>query len=114
MPQFSARGVEHFGVVLLDARHRLVKTTLLSIGSVDCSVAQPREVFRESLLAGAVSLALFHNHPSGDPAPSPEDYRLTWRLVQAGEVLGIDVVDHLVLADARYFSFREAGQLRGR
>ena len=81
---------------------------------MDASVAQPREVFRESLLSGAVSVALFHNHPSGDPAPSAEDYRSTWRLVQAGDVMGIEVVDHLVLADARYFSFREAGELRGR
>jgi DNA repair protein RadC len=113
MPQFSAHGVEQFGVVLLDAKHRVLKTALISMGTLDASLAHPRDVFREATISGAAAIALFHNHPSGDPAPSDDDLVLTWRLVRAGEVMGIEVVDHVILADARYFSFREAGRLTG-
>jgi len=113
LPRFGAGSVEQFGVVLLDARHRPIKTALLSVGTLDCSVVHPREVFRAAAAAGAAAVVLFHNHPSGDPLPSPEDAELTWRLGRAGDLMGIDVVDHLVLADSRYYSFREAGRLRG-
>jgi DNA repair protein RadC len=84
----------------------------LTVGTLDCSVVHPRDVFREAFEGGAAAVALFHNHPSGDPTPSADDARLTWRMVAAGELLGIDVIDHLVLADARYYSFREDGRLR--
>ena len=111
LPRFSARAVEHFGLVLLDVRCRVIRTALLSIGTIDATTVHPREVFREAAAAGASSLVLFHNHPSGDPSPSPDDVRLTARLVRAGEVMGIDVIDHLILADHRYYSFRESGGL---
>ena len=111
MPEFSARRVEHFGVVLLDARSRMIKTMVLTVGGVDATHVHPRDVFREAALAGASSLIAFHNHPSGDPSPSADDVHLTRRLVDAGRILGTEVVDHLVLADARYFSFRESGML---
>jgi DNA repair protein RadC len=112
MPRFSARGVEQFGVVLLDARHRLLKAVPLTVGTLDCSLVHPREVFRVAFEGSAAAVVLFHNHPSGDPTPSEDDARLTWRLVAAGDLLGVDVLDHLVLADASYYSFREAGCLR--
>jgi DNA repair protein RadC len=111
LPRFSARPVEHFGVVLLDVRCRVLRVALLSVGTIDATTVHPREVFREAAAAGASSVVLFHNHPSGDPAPSPDDARLTARLVRAGEVMGIDVIDHLILADHRYYSFRESGGL---
>lgn len=111
LPRFSARNVEQFGVMLLDSRHRLVKAQALTVGTLDCSVVHPRDVFRAALEANAASVVVFHNHPSGDPTPSPEDEALTRRLVSAGTLLGVDVLDHLVLADASYFSFREAGRL---
>jgi len=111
LPRYSARGVEQFGVVLLDARHRLIKATVLSVGTLDCSVVHPRDVFREAAIGGASTLVLFHNHPSGDPTPSHDDEILTRRFVAAGELMGVEVMDHLILADARYFSFREAGRL---
>ena len=111
LPRFSARPVEHFGLVLLDVRCRVIRTALLSVGTIDATTVHPREVFREAAVAGASSVVLFHNHPSGDPAPSPDDVRLTARLVRAGEVMGIDVIDHLILADDRYYSFRESGGL---
>ena len=109
MPLHSGHREERFGVVLMDAKRRLLRTEILSVGTLDASLAHPREVFRPAVLASAASLALFHNHPSGDPLPSPDDIRLTSRLAAAGAILGIDVVDHVILGDARWFSFRVEG-----
>ncbi len=111
MPEFSARPVEHFGLLLLDTRHRVIRTTVLSIGSLDGAAAQPREVFRQALMASAAAVVLFHNHPSGDPQPSAEDVGLTRRMVAAGVLLGIGVIDHVVLGDGRYCSLKESGYL---
>lgn len=111
MPQFANRPVEQFGVMLLDTKHRVLRTTVLSVGTLDASIVHPREVFREAVGGGAASIVLFHNHPSGDPEPSREDTRLTERLIAAGVLMGIDVVDHVILGDARYFSYREKGSL---
>ena len=111
MPQFATRPVEQFGVMLLDAKHRVLRTTVLSVGTLDASIVHPREVFREAIAGGAAAIVLFHNHPSGDPEPSREDTRLTERLIAAGVLMGIDVIDHLILGDARYFSYREKGSL---
>lgn len=111
LPQHGSRPVEQFGIVLLDTKHRLLQIQLVSTGSLDSTVAHPREVFREAIAGRAAAIVLFHNHPSGDPHPSADDVALTVRLVGAGEVVGIDVLDHLILADQRYYSFMEAGQL---
>jgi len=111
LPQFGARPVEQFGVMMLDTKHRLLRTSVVSVGTLDSSPAHPREIFREAASACAAAVVLFHNHPSGDPTPSRDDVELTRRLVQAGEIMGIDVIDHMILADTRYFSFREAGRL---
>jgi DNA repair protein RadC len=110
-PRFSARGVEQFGLVLLDARSRVIRAALLSCGGLDSAPVLPRDVFREAAAGRASAIVLFHNHPSGDPSPSHDDILLTARMLRAGEVMGIDVVDHLILADNRYYSFREAGTL---
>jgi len=111
LPQYGSMPVEQFGIVLLDTKHRLLHVKLVSTGSLDSTVAHPREVFREAIAGRAAAIVLFHNHPSGDPRPSADDVALTARLVDAGQVVGIDVLDHLVLADQRYYSFMEAGQL---
>jgi DNA repair protein RadC len=111
LPQFGARTVEQFGIVLLDTKHRVMRTAVLSVGTLDTSVVHPREVFREAAIGGAAAIVLFHNHPSGDPEPSRDDVKLTERLVAAGVLMGIDVIDHVVLGDARYYSFRERGIL---
>ena len=111
LPEFGARPVEQFGVVLLDAKHRLIRTAVLTVGTLDRSVVHPREVFREAASARAAGIVLFHNHPSGDPTPSADDVSLTQRLVAAGELMGIDVLDHLVLASTRFVSLRELGRL---
>ena len=111
LPGHGARPVEQFGILLLDTKHRVLKTAVLSVGTLDASLVHPREVFREAAGGGAAAIVLFHNHPSGDPTPSGEDVALTARLVEAGRLMGIEVIDHLVLADARYCSFREMGRL---
>jgi DNA repair protein RadC len=111
LPRFGAFPIERFGILLLDARHRVIRTRLLSSGSRDASVAHPREVFREAILASACAVVLFHNHPSGDATPSADDYSLTRRLVTAGGLMGIDVVDHLILADNQYCSMRQIGRM---
>lgn len=111
LPQFGLRPVEQFGVVLLDTKHRVLRAAVLAIGSLNVTAVQPREVFREAMLGAAAAIVIFHNHPSGDPSPSPDDVELTRRLVAAGVVMGIEVVDHIVLGDARYWSFKEMRQL---
>jgi DNA repair protein RadC len=111
MPQYGNRRVEQFGVLLLDTKRRVLRSTVLSVGTLDASIVHPREIFREAVAGGAAAIVLFHNHPSGDPEPSREDTRLTERLVAAGLLMGIDVLDHVILGDARYFSFREKGTL---
>ena len=111
LPAFGARPVEHFGAVLLDLRNRLLRTAVLSVGTLDASIAQPREVFREAALSAASSVVLFHNHPSGDPTPSRDDVAITRRMAAAGAVMGVEVLDHVILADARYFSFKESNRL---
>lgn len=110
-PLFGARAVEHFGVLMLDIKHRLLRVRIVSTGSLEGTTVHPREVFREAALASAAAVVLFHNHPSGDPTPSNDDVVLTERLLHAGLVMGIDVVDHVIVADERYYSFREAGKL---
>lgn len=110
LPQFGNRPVEQFGVLLLDTKHRVLRASILSVGTLDASIVHPREVFREAAVAGAAALVLFHNHPSGDPEPSDDDVRLTERLMAAGVLMGIGVLDHVILADVRYYSFREQGR----
>jgi DNA repair protein RadC len=109
LPQYGSCPVEQFGVLMLDTKNHVIRVKLVSIGSLDQTVVHPREVFREAAVASAAAIVLFHNHPSGDPTPSPDDIALTNRLIEAGGVMGIDVLDHLILADHRYFSMREAG-----
>ena len=111
LPLYGTRTVEHFGIVMLDTKHRMIRTAVLSVGSLDTTVVHPREVFREAAAASAAAIVLFHNHPSGDPTPSRDDLSLTARLIEAGTVMGIAVVDHVILAESRYFSLAEAGGL---
>lgn len=102
---------EIFKVVLLDAKHAIVKDATVSEGSLTLSIVHPREVFSMAVRESAAAVIFLHNHPSGDPTPSREDRLLTARLVSAGEVLGIRVLDHIVVGDGRYFSFADQGLL---
>jgi DNA repair protein RadC len=114
LPQYGAGAVERFGIAMLDSKHRLIRIKVVSVGSLDATVVHPREVFREAASASAAAIVLFHNHPSGDPTPSPDDVALTTRMIGAGDIMGIDVVDHLILSDQRYYSMLESGRLQQR
>lgn len=113
MPRFGAVDVEQFGVVLLDVRHRVIAAQVLTRGTVDTTPVHPRDVFREAMAAGAFAVVIFHNHPSGDPTPSAADHALTTRMWHAGEIMGIEVVDHVILGDHTFCSMRELGVLPG-
>ena len=108
LPEYGSHPVERFGVLLLDLKYRLLATRIVSTGVLDASLAHPREVFREAVLASAAAVVVFHNHPSGDPQPSAEDLALTERLQRAGGILGVALVDHMILADRKYYSLKEA------
>jgi DNA repair protein RadC len=102
---------EMFLVVLLDARHRVLGEEIVSEGSLTSSIVHPREVFLPAVRESAGAMVLVHNHPSGDPRPSDEDVAVTRRLIHASELLGIRVLDHVIVGDGTYASFREAGLL---
>jgi DNA repair protein RadC len=111
LPQYGGAPIEQFGTVLLDTKLRLIGVRIVSMGSLDASTAIPRDVFREAVAARAAAVILFHNHPSGDPAPSRDDVAVTRQLVAAGTLLGVQVVDHVILGTVSYFSFSEDKRL---
>jgi DNA repair protein RadC len=102
---------EVFAILCLSTKHRVLAYHEVSRGCLDSTLVHPREVFKAAILANAASVVLAHNHPSGDPTPSPDDMTLTRRLVDAGRLIGVDVLDHIVIGDGRYVSFRERGWL---
>ena len=111
LPLYGAYPVERLGILLLDTRHRLLREHILSVGGLDGTLASPRDVFRSAIAAGAAAVVLFHNHPSGDPTPSDDDRTLTRRLAQAGDIVGIPLLDHVILADTQYWSMKQAREL---
>ncbi|MFC2007138.1 DNA repair protein RadC [Chloroflexota bacterium] len=100
---------EYFLALLLDTRGQLIKVAEISIGSLDSSIVHPREVFKEAISASAASIIFVHNHPSGDTEASEDDIKLTQRLVEAGEIMGIDVLDHIIVTDDKYLSLKREG-----
>ncbi len=100
---------EHFLALLLDTRNQLIKVAEISVGSLDGSLVHPREVFKEAISATAASVIFAHNHPSGDPTASEDDIRLTKRLAEAGEIVGIDVLDHIIIGDKNFLSLKREG-----
>jgi DNA repair protein RadC len=102
---------EHFMTLHLDGKNRIICMDLVSIGSLNQSIVHPREVFKTALLSNAAAVILVHQHPSGDPAPSSEDISITRRLKEAGEIMGIKVLDHIIVGDGEYLSFVERGLL---
>lgn len=102
---------EHFVALLLDARRRVISKELISIGTLTSSLVHPRELFLPAITASAAAIVVAHNHPSGDPEPSPEDLALTRRLRQAGEIVGIELLDHVIVAGGRYVSLKQRGIL---
>lgn len=106
---------ETFHVLCINTKHNLINRHLISLGLVDSCQVHPREVFRAAIESGAVSVIVTHNHPSGDPNPSTEDVRITKQLIEAGKLLGIPVLDHVIIGrpvlpmDPGYMSMRESG-----
>lgn len=100
---------EHFVVVLLSTKHHVIATPTVSVGILNASLVHPREIFREAISHSAASIILVHNHPSGDPTPSQEDVSLTQKMVEAGRLLDISVLDHVIIGDSKYVSLKEKG-----
>lgn len=102
---------EEFRVLLLDTKHRLLELYRVSLGHLNGTLVHPREVFKQAIRRSSDAVILVHNHPSGDPAPSPEDLAVTRRLVMAGRIVGIEVLDHVILGAGSYVSLREEGYM---
>lgn len=100
---------EHLKVVFLDTKNKLISDKFLTVGTVNASLINPREVFIEALKKNAVHVILIHNHPSGDPSPSREDIAVTNRVVEAGEIVGIKLLDHIIIGNGKYISLKERG-----
>ena len=110
-PRLEDLTVEEFHVAILDAQHRLDRDVLVTRGILNSSLVHAREVFREAIAERAAAIVLVHNHPSGDPTPSPDDRAITGQLVAAGRLLDIPIADHVIIGKGRYLSFAEAGML---
>jgi DNA repair protein RadC len=110
-PVLRERRKEYFLTLLLDGKNRIMREVQVSEGSLNQSIVHPREVFNQAVRDSAAAIILLHNHPSGDPTPSREDREITRRLQEAGELLGIRVLDHIIIGDGCYLSFVEQGLL---
>lgn len=102
---------EHFCALLLNTKHQLIAQEVISIGTLNSSLVHPRELFKTAIKRSASAIILVHNHPSGDPTPSSEDREITRRLQEAGSIIGIEVLDHIVIGDNKFISFRDKGML---
>ncbi|MDQ0090858.1 DNA repair protein RadC [Paenibacillus anaericanus] len=109
MEQLRYLQKEHFVCLFLNTKNHIIAQETLSIGSLNASIVHPREVFRAAIKCGSASMICIHNHPSGDPTPSPEDISMTRRLCDAGEIVGIDVLDHIIIGDGEFISLKEQG-----
>ena len=100
---------EHFKLILLNPRNKIIGISTISIGTLNASLVHPREVFKDAIMHTAASVVLAHNHPSGDPEPSEDDITITKRLIEAGKILGVEVIDHIIVGKNGFFSFKEKG-----
>ena len=105
----NSSAVEKFGIITLNTKHAIAGIHIISIGTLNSSIVHPRDIFTAAVLNNASGIVLFHNHPSGDPEPSREDIETTQRLISAGEIMGIKVLDHVIVGENRYCSFKERG-----
>ena len=109
--ELSLEDKEHFMIIMLNTKHRVIAKKVISIGHLHASLVHPREMFKEAIKRSSAAVILVHNHPSGDLTPSQDDLTTTDRLREVGEILGIEVLDHIIVGDNRYLSFREQGLL---
>ncbi|NOU99789.1 RadC family protein [Paenibacillus planticolens] len=108
-PDFRYLNKEHFTCLFLNTKNRVIFKEIISIGSLNAAIVHPREVFQAALKRCSASIVCSHNHPSGDSTPSPEDIELTRRLVSVGEIVGIEVLDHIIIGGSNYVSLKEQG-----
>lgn len=109
LPRLGYLKKEVFEVALLDTKNRIISIPRISMGSLNQTVVHPREVFQPAIKSSASAIILSHNHPSGDPRPSPDDVKITHRLVDAGKLLGVSVLDHIIIGDGNFISLKEKG-----
>jgi len=109
--EFKGLDKEHFRTILLNTKNHVLKTVEISVGSLDASLVHPRECFRPAIGASAASVILMHNHPSGDPEPSADDIAITKRLKEAGQLVGIEVLDHIIFGEGKFVSLKERGAI---
>lgn len=109
MTDMSSLSQEHFVVLFLNVKNEVLHKQTIFIGSLNSSIVHPREIFREAVKRSAASIICAHNHPSGNPSPSPEDIEVTKRLTEAGAIMGIDLLDHVIIGDHRFISLKEKG-----
>lgn len=100
---------EHFRAILLNTKNQVIGTDKVSVGTLNSSVVHPRELFRNAIKRGAASVILLHNHPSGDPTPSREDKDITQRVIEVGNIIGIEVLDHIIIGDNKFISLKAHG-----
>jgi DNA repair protein RadC len=111
MPLIADPNKEFFIALYLNTKNGIIKQEVVSIGSLSANVVHPREVFRTAIVVSASSIIVAHNHPSGDPAPSREDIEITKKLAEAGKMIGIELLDHVILGKDRNYGFKESGML---
>ena len=102
---------EEFRVILLNTKNSVISTELISIGSLNSSIVHPREVFNKAIKKNSASVILIHNHPSGNPSPSKEDLVITRRLIEAGNIIGIKVLDHIIIGHGKFYSLKENDEM---
>ena len=112
LPEFRGLKKELFKVILLDSGNRIIRDVTITQGTLNASIVHPREVFKAAVDYLAAGIIIIHNHPSGEPIPSKEDRQVTLQLVQSGQIMGIPVLDHIIIAGSRFFSFSKEGLLK--
>lgn len=111
MADMTSLKQEHFVVLFLNIKNQVLHRQTIFVGSLNASIVHPREIFREAVRRSAASIVCAHNHPSGNPAPSPEDIAVTKRLMEAGSIVGIELLDHIIIGDHQFISLNEKGYM---
>ena len=110
-PKLREQKKESFVELCLDTKNHIIKEETISVGTLNANIVHPRDVFKTALEESAANIIVAHNHPSGDPTPSREDIEITKKLIEAGKIIGIEVLDHVIIGDGRHLSMKEAGYI---
>ena len=111
IPELAPLQQEHFVALYLNVKNQILHKQTIFVGSLNASIVHPREIFRVAIRRSAAAIIVAHNHPSGNPSPSPEDIDVTKRLIEAGHILGVDLLDHLIIGDHQFISLKEKGYI---